>query len=73
MVSFSHLEHCSSFLTGNPASCLVPLQSILHPESRAILLKYKSGHLSPPCLNILNDPPILSTSPELLPVTVPAS
>lgn len=49
-IPFSHLECLSSFLIGSPASCLVPIQSILHPESREILLKRKSGHLSLPCL-----------------------
>ena len=33
MVLFSHLGCCSSFLIGSPASCLVPLQSILHGEA----------------------------------------
>lgn len=47
-IPFSHLECLSSFLIGSPASCLVPIQSILHPESREILLKHKSGHLSLP-------------------------
>ena len=46
-VPLSHVEHYSSFWTCSPASCLVPFQSILHPERRLMLLKHKSDHVSP--------------------------
>ena len=47
-VSCPHVEDSSSFLTCSPASRLKPLQPILHPESRAMLLKHKPDHVSPP-------------------------
>lgn len=67
----SHEERYGSFRAYSPASCLVPLPSILHPESRVRLLKHESDRLSLPCLQ--NCYKIFSTPPNLLPIIVPTS
>lgn len=70
-VSCPHVEDSSSFLTCSPASRLKPLQPILHPESRVMLLKHKPDHLSLLCLQ--NYHTIFSISPNFLPIIAPTS